>query len=443
MPELEVITPELEVETKLEDEAVRMLRFRAKCEIEFRKRVILEAPEITPHEKQKLFIESVAKRKVIRAGRRGGKTTGIGELAVRGFKAGRRILYATPTAEQIGRFWKIVTEAFATAIEAGVLVKNETMHTIELPGTEQRIRAKTAWNADTMRGDYADLLIFDEWQLMDETAWTEVGVPMLLDNNGDAVFVYTPPSLHSRSASKAQDVRHAAKLYKKAAEDKSGRWAAFHFTSHDNPHLSLEALSEIEQDMTSLAMRQEILAEDIEDAPGALWKRADIKRATSVPEFERIVVGLDPSATSDGDEAGIIVAGKAGKDYYVLSDMSRQGSPQSWGTAAVAAYRLHKANVIVPEVNNGGEMVSLVLHQVDETVSVKPVTASRGKATRAEPVAALYEQGHVYHVGEFTNLEDEMCQWIPGDPSPNRMDALVWAITSLMTASGFQVMFEA
>src|SRR5665648_471414 len=95
------------------------------------------------------------------------------------------------------------------------------------------------------RGDYADLLILDEFQLMSESAWDEVGAPLLLDNNGDAVFIYTPPSLHSRSASKARDPQHAAKLFKRAAADTSGRWATFTFSSHENPYLSKVALADI------------------------------------------------------------------------------------------------------------------------------------------------------------------------------------------------------
>src|SRR5512146_2035753 len=179
-----------------------------------------------PHDKQRAFIDSQAKRKIIRAGRRGGKTVGMSICAVQKFLEGKRVLYAAPTAEQIGRFWTTVVRALDEPIRAKVFNKNETEHVIELPNTEQRIRAKTAWNADTLRGDYADVLIIDEWQLMNEEAWEVVGAPMLLDNNGDAVFIYTPPSLHSRSASKARHPQHAAKLYKKAAQDATGRWAA-------------------------------------------------------------------------------------------------------------------------------------------------------------------------------------------------------------------------
>jgi hypothetical protein len=167
-----------------------------------------------PHERQLPFVRSKAKRKICRAGRRGGKTVGVSILAVEQFLDGRRVLYAAPTADQLHTFWRWVVGALGDMIGAGLYLKNETEHTIEKPGTQQRIRAKTAWNADTLRGDYADLLILDEWQLMNEGAWEEVGVPMLLDNNGDAVFIYTPPSLTTRSVSKAKDPLHAAKMFK-------------------------------------------------------------------------------------------------------------------------------------------------------------------------------------------------------------------------------------
>ena len=387
-----------------------------------------------PHEKQRLFIESSAKRKIVRAGRRGGKTLGCATLAIKEFLNGERILYAAPTEDQISSFWFEVKRALEAPIEAGIFIKNETMHFIELAGTKQRIRAKTAYNADTLRGDYAEVLILDEFQLMNEDTWAVVGAPMLLDKDGDAIFIYTPPSLHSRSVSKASDPQHAAKLFKKASLDTTGRWETFHFTSHDNPHLSREALQDITSDMTDIAYRMEILAEDVDEAPGALWTRSIIEknRVIKAPDLERIIVGVDPSATSTGDEAGIITSGRAGNELYVLSDDSLQGSPLAWASAAVTAYHKYQANLIVAESNNGGEMVATTIAQVDPTVPIQLIHASRGKQTRAEPVAAAYEQGRGHHVGSFPALEDEMCIWIPGDASPNRMDALVWTATMLL-----------
>jgi len=408
-----------------------------------------------PHAKQQEFIDSPAKRKVIRAGRRGGKTVGIGVYAVEKFLVGRRVLYAAPTSEQIQRFWVTVTRALAAPIDLKRLYKNESEHIIEVTGTEQRIRAKTAWNADSLRGDYADELLLDEWQLMNEDAWGVVGAPMLLDNNGNATFIYTPPSLRSRSASKADDPQHAAKLFRKAqelAKKDPLRWATFHFSSMDNPHISQSALDEITSDMSSLAYRMEILAEDIDEAPGALWTRANIEknRVISAPDLSKIVVAVDPTTSADGggDAAGIVVAGSLNSQAYVLQDRTINGSPLQWAQEALKAYYEQNANLIVAEKNQGGEMVAMTIKQAEITladgravtgknVPVKLVHASRGKFVRAEPVSAKYEQNKVHHVGSFPQLEDELCLWLPGDKSPNRLDALVWAITELIGESFF------
>lgn len=401
--------------------------------------LIINLPK--PHQKQTDFIQSPAKRKIIRAGRRGGKTVGVSIFAVENFLAGKRILYAAPTQEQVDRFWVSATRALQEPIDANVFYKNETKHIIELPNTEQRIRAKTAWNADSLRGDYADVLIMDEFQLIAEDAWNTVGAPMLADNNGDAIFIYTPPSLSSRSVSKATDPQNAAKMFKRAVADTTGRWQAFNFTSYDNPYISKDALDDLAHDMTSVAYRMEIMAEDLDEAPGALWKREqiDASRVLKAPELDYVIVGVDPSASSNGDEAGIITAGRKGEDYYTLADDSLQGSPDAWARAVVTAYHRHKANLIVAEKNNGGEMVEAVIKQVDPNVPVKLVHASRGKATRAEPVAAIAEQGRDHHVGNFPALEDELCLWMPGDSSPNRLDAKVWAITELLGGLGWLI----
>ena len=388
-----------------------------------------------PHDKQIQFIKSKSPRKIIKAGRRGGKTVGMGLVAVKAFLDGKRVLYAVPTTDQLEQFWFVVSEALAEPIEAGVYKKSLVKHQISLPGTKQAIRAKTAWNADTLRGDFADELIFDEYQLMNEDAWQLVGAPMLLDNNGNATFIFTPPSLASRSVSKARDPFHANKLFNAAIADDTGRWEVFHFTSLDNPYISKQALNDIQKDMTAVAYRQEVLAEDIDEYPGALWSRdnIDANRVIKSPDnLDKVVVGVDPSTTSLGDETGIVTVGRKREHYYTISDDSVQGSPQEWAEAAVMAYYKYEANYIAAEKNQGGEMVTAVIKQVDPNVHVKLVWASRGKATRAEPVAAIAEQNRDHHVGVFELLEDELCRWTPGDASPNRLDAKVWAMTELM-----------
>lgn len=184
--------------------------------------------------------------------------------------------------------------------------------------------------------------------------------------------------------------------------------------------------------------RQELEGEILEDVPGALWRRMLIEYlrvATVPPVLKRIVVAIDPSATSaeGSDEAGVTVTGIDNMDHgYLLEDCSLRGTPNQWASAAIIAYHRWKADKIVAEVNNGGEMVGQVIRNIDPTVAYKAVTATRGKQTRAEPVATLYEQGRIHHVGVFEQLEDQMCGWIPGEKSPDRMDSMVWGFTELM-----------
>jgi len=193
--------------------------------------------------------------------------------------------------------------------------------------------------------------------------------------------------------------------------------------------------------------RQELEAELLDDVPGALWTRSIIEaaRALTAPSLIRVVVAIDPAATStaDADETGIIVAGKDGQGQgWVLADASGRYQPTEWAKTAIAAYRAHRADRVVAEVNHGGEMVEATLRAIDPNVSFAAVRASRGKVTRAEPVSALYEQGRVHHLGTFPQLEDQMCGFVPaghGDVerrsaghSPDRVDALVWALTNLL-----------
>jgi phage terminase large subunit-like protein len=193
--------------------------------------------------------------------------------------------------------------------------------------------------------------------------------------------------------------------------------------------------------------RQELDGEILDDMPGALWSHGliDAARVTVHPDLvrpklTRIVVAIDPAASSSetADETGIIVAGRDAEGHgYVLGDASGHYAPAEWAKAAVTAYRTHHADRIAAEVNNGGEMVEAMLRMTDPNVPFTAVHAAHGKVARAEPVAALYEQGRVHHLGAFAPLEDQMCAFsadfdrdIAGY-SPDRVDALVWALTEL------------
>ena len=193
--------------------------------------------------------------------------------------------------------------------------------------------------------------------------------------------------------------------------------------------------------------RQELEGEILGDIPGALWRREDIDehRLHETPDtLDRVIVAVDPAASSNegSDENGIVVVALArDKDGYargyVLEDASLRGTPEEWARTAVRMYRKWRADKIVAEKNNGGEMVETVIKTADRSVPVKLVHASRGKAVRAEPISALYEQGRIHHVGRFDELEDQMCVFSvdnlrnSSEGSPDRVDALVWGLTEI------------
>jgi len=184
--------------------------------------------------------------------------------------------------------------------------------------------------------------------------------------------------------------------------------------------------------------RQELDAELLEDSDGALWNRAtiDAHRVSEVPELRRVVVAIDPALThgEDSDETGIVCAARGADGFlYVLQDWSGRFAPDAWAARAVTLHNDLRAGMIVAEVNAGGELVERMLRQIAPQVVFRPVRALRGKAERAMPIAALYEQGRVRHVNSLPLLEDQMCRFTGtgNGPSPDRVDALVWALTEL------------
>ena len=221
-------------------------------------------------------------------------------------------------------------------------------------------------------------------------------------------------------------------------------------TTYDNYFLTPKYVAALKAKLTDRLFRQECLAEVLEDNPYALWKRENIdaKRLsagdiTSITEkLIKIVVGVDPagSTNKNSDETGIVCCGIDRDGHgYVLEDKTIKGTPDQWGGAVVQLYHKYKANAVVVETNYGGDMVEHTIKTVDRNVKIVKRSASRGKDIRAEPIAALYEQRKVSHVGVLKELEDEQCEWDPTDSkakSPNRVDALVWALRELMLKFG-------
>ena len=284
----------------------------------------------------------------------------------------------------------------------------------------------TAEKPDRFRGKQCDSFWVDElasWRYPD--AWTQLQLGFRLgDPQGIVTTTPRPTQLIKALVARAgQDV------------------ALTRGTTYDNrANLAAQFFAQVirEYEGTRLG-RQELQAEILEDNPNALWSRTKIDetRVSAVPTLRRVVVAIDPAVSTNpkSNETGIVVVG-LGEDQhaYVLDDLSGIYSPAQWAARAISAFDKWHADYIVGEVNNGGDLVERNV-QVERADSppFKAVHASRGKQVRADPIAALYEQGRVHHLGMFGRLEDQMCAWDPAndDTSPDRMDALVWGITFL------------
>jgi phage terminase large subunit-like protein len=281
---------------------------------------------------------------------------------------------------------------------------------------------------DSLRGPQFHLAWCDElakWRYAEE-AWNMLQFALRLGERPQATVTTTPRPL---------------RLLKSLIGDSQTVLTRVRTMANAGP-LSASFLAELQRIYggTRLA-RQELEAEIVDEDPDALFQRRliDEYRRAAAPPMSRIVVAVDPpvSASRRSDACGIVCAG-LGEDLraYVLDDHTIRGlSPAQWAARAIALYHARQADLIVAEVNQGGNLVSEVLRHVDCAVPVKSVSATRGKYIRAEPVAALYEQGRVSHVGEFAALEDEMCALTPAGSegtSPDRLDALVWALTELL-----------
>lgn len=287
----------------------------------------------------------------------------------------------------------------------------------------------SAETPDSLRGPQFDAAWCDEiakWRQAEET-WNMLQFGLRLGDRPEICATTTP---------------RPVKLLKDLISDPST--AVTRATTHANAaNLAPGFVAEMERRYKGAALgRQELLGEIVEEMAGALWHSEWIaeSRLTQAPELQRIVVAVDPpvTATVTSDACGIVVAGK-GRDgrAYVLDDRSLQGrEPHIWARAAVAAYHDHRADRIVAETNQGGDLVSAVLRQIDGSVPIRKVHATRGKWLRAEPIAALYAEGRVAHVGHFEALEAEMLAFgvagLSAGRSPDRLDALVWALTELM-----------
>lgn len=292
----------------------------------------------------------------------------------------------------------------------------------------------SAEEPDQLRGPQYERAWCDEtaaWKYADET-WNQLQMVLRLGDHPQAVITTTP---------------RPTPLIKRIVAD-TGTALTRGSTFDNKANLPSAYFTRIIRNFEGTRLgRQELYAEILSDNPGALFNRSRIDelRVRTAPALRRVIVAVDPAVSSNAAsaETGIIVAGLGTDGHgYVLEDASLSDTPAKWGAQVVTVYARHKADRVIAEVNNGGDLVesNVGTSARDAKVSVpyKAVRASRGKETRAEPVAALYEQGRVHHVGAFAQLEDQLCDWDPSarQPSPDRLDALVWALTELMIGDG-------
>ena len=290
-------------------------------------------------------------------------------LAAEKAMQGRRILEAAPTADQTGAFWSAVKAYFAEPIIAGVVRKNETERALELPNGGY-IRCKTAHDADTLRGDFADLLILDEYEMMNPNAWNEVGAPMLLDNDGDAVFIGTPMRKN-----------HFFQAYARSLGDTTGRWAAWHFTSHDNPHLPKVALADITADMTDEAYQQEIMAVFL-DNEGAVFRNigacmgAPLHTTPEQHRGHRKVMGLDWGKHHDYTAVStgcVTCKQEVARDRFNKIDYAFQRDRikvlfEQWGVDKILAEKNSMGEPNIEQMQRDG----LPVYPFDTTATTKP-----------------------------------------------------------------------
>jgi phage terminase large subunit-like protein len=295
------------------------------------------------------------------------------------------------------------------------------------------ITAFTAESPDNLRGYAFDGAWFDEfssWPRQTAQATSDMVWFCLRESANPRVIVTTTP----------KPVDHLRQLLQRA--DKDNNIVVTRGSTKENlPNLSLAAVQELEAQYAGTRLgRQELEGELLEDTEGALWtwdmiEQARVEEPPNPEMITRIIVAVDPAITlsPNSDETGIVTACATKDDrYWVLNDSSLKTSPDAWARIAVNEYHRVEADAVIVEANQGGDAWQILMHQIDPNVNVRKVHAGVGKRLRAEPIASLYEQSRVNHVGTFPLLESQMVSWTPYDMySPDRLDALVWALQEL------------
>ena len=380
---------------------------------------------------------------IVPAGRRFGKTKGCANACIEWILEGKKILWGDTISSNIDRY---VDRYFKPELIASGLdyTWSSQKKVLQLNLSSGYIDFRSADRPENWEGFGYDIIILNEAGIIlkNEYLYTNAVIPMLMDSpNSILIAVGTPKG----KIIKENKEHRFYSLYKRAMDNDPSH-ELFQFSSYDNPFLSQTDIKELEEEMRIMnpqMVQQEIYGQFVDGAAGELWDEVIIERQRIkvAPEFKRITVNIDPaiSNNADSDETGITVTGLDRNDYgYVLADESGRYSPDQWASISVDLVKKWKADCIVAEKNQGGDMILNIIRQKNANIRVKMVTATKGKFVRAETIYSLYEQGKIFHVGYHNRLEAQMCMFTSElKNSPDRVDSLVWGFTELMLKDSF------
>jgi hypothetical protein len=381
----------------------------------------------------KMFFEIPfgVKYQIVTKGRRFGATRGAAHAFIEWALEGKKLLWGDTIHSNIDRYFD---RYFLPALKNTDITYNYQRQSKQLIIENGYIDFRSADRPENWEGFGYDVIFLNEAGIIlkNKYLYTNAVLPMLMDSKTSLLIAAGVPK---GKWDRNNDEYPFYSIYK-SAKNKVPGYNLLEFSSYDNPLLPIEEIKELEKEIARMSpgmVEQEIHGHFVDGVAGVLWT-PELIHHSDIPDLKRIVIGVDPSGSKDGDEVGIIGAGIAQNgNIYILADRTGGYTPLQWGTIVVNEYESLKANTVVVERNFGGDMVKSNILNINKGVRVKEVTASRSKEVRAEPVVALYEQGKVFHSRGLHKLENEMLSWVPGlGKSPNRIDALVWAVTDFM-----------
>lgn len=385
--------------------------------------------DVPVHAMQASFIAGDERFSCFLGGIGAGKTTAGAIKALRYVTPGSLGLVVAPSFRMLrDASWRTALDLWRRLGLAEQVLRGDELRVVFVNGAEALFRS--AEDPERLRGPNASWGWIDEGALCHPDTWPITIGRLRQAGRAGPCWVTTTPRPRSSSGTGENWVRRVF------VTDRTDETVLYRAGTGSNPFLPQGYLESLRSQYTARLARQELDADWLLDQPGALWTYDLIQRSTVPQDLVRCVVAVDPAVTSseDSDETGMLVCG-LGVDGrgYVLADRSCRLSPDGWARRAVQAFDDFAADLVVAEVNNGGDLVRATLQTVRRQIPFKAVHASRGKAIRAQPVAALYEQGKVSHTEIFAELEEQLTTWTPeSGTSPDRLDALVWALTELM-----------